>query len=199
MTRIKNPKIDKLLTEFSFNAEKFNKINMIFLSLIFKNDRVQKLNNNDAKTKHLKNQSTIRIENDQNGFDEKNFNTNDSNSSNDEITEKNVNLDNIQKTNDQFNVSKSNETQSQIKTKSCKCSNIANSTMNRIKQRNLLLTEMNIDENLIITLRNIIRIKKKDFLFKHVCFSHLKTLNNHTGFQIKNLKSKNLKKRLQQC
>ena len=51
--------------------------------------------------------------------------------------------------------------------------------------------------NLIIILRNIIKIKKNDFLFKHVCFSHLKILNNYVGLQIKNLKSKDLKKRLQ--
>ena len=71
--------------------------------------------------------------------------------------------------------------------------------MNRIKRRNLLLIEMNIDENLIIILRNIIKIKKNDFLFKHVCFSHLKILNDHVELQVKNLKSKNLKKHLQQC
>ena len=71
--------------------------------------------------------------------------------------------------------------------------------MNRIKRRNPLLIEMNIDENLIIILRSIIKIKKNDSSFKHVCFSHLKTLNDHVEFQIKNLKSKDLKKRLQQC
>ena len=194
---MKNPEIAKLLTEFSSNAEKFNKINMIFLSLIFENDRVQKLNNNDAKIKHSQNQLTIKIENDQNESDEKNFDTNDSNSSNDEIIERNVNLNNTQKTNNQFNASKSNETQFQVKIKSCKCSSITNSTMNRIKRRNPLLAEVNIDENLIITLRNIIRIKKNDFSFKHMCFSHLKILNDHAGFQIKNLKFKDLKKRLQ--
>ena len=68
---MKNPKIDKLLTEVFFNAEKFNKINITFLLLIFENDCVQKLNDDDAKMKHSQNQSTIRIENDQNGFDEK--------------------------------------------------------------------------------------------------------------------------------
>ena len=41
--------------------------------------------------------------------------------------------------------------------------------------------------------------KKNDFLFKHMCFSHLKILSDHVGFQIKNLKFKDLKKRLQQC
>ena len=194
---MKNPKIDKLLTEFFFNAEKFNKINMTSLSLIFENDCVQKLNDDDAKTKHSQNQSTIRIENDQNGFDEKNFNTNDLNSSNDEITEENINLNNIQKMNNQSDASKLNETQFQIKIKSCKCSDIANSTMNKIKRRNLLLTEMNIDENLIIILRNIIKIKKNDSSFKHVCFSHLKTLDDHVELQIKNLKFKDLKKCLQ--
>ena len=70
------------MTEFSFNAEKFNKINMIFLLLIFENDYMQKLNDHDVKTKHSQNQLTIKIENDQNEFDEKNFNTNDLNSSN---------------------------------------------------------------------------------------------------------------------
>ena len=131
---MKNPKINKLLTEFFFNTEEFNKINMIFLSLIFKNDCVQELNDDNTKTKHSQNQSTIRIENDQNGFDEKNSDTDDSNFLNDEIIERNVDLNNIQKTNNQFDASKSNETQFQIKTKSCKCSNIANSTMNRIKR-----------------------------------------------------------------
>ena len=130
---MKNSEINKLLTEFFFNTEKFNKINMIFLLLIFENDCVQKLNDDDAKTKHSQNRSTIRIENNQNGFDEKNSDTNDSNSSNDEITEKNVNL-NIQKTNNQFDASKSNKTQFQIKIKSCKCSDIGNSTMDRIKR-----------------------------------------------------------------
>ena len=196
---MKDSEIDKLLTEFFFNTEEFNKINMTFLLLIFENDCVQKLNDDYAKTRHLQNQSTIRIENDQNGSDEENFDTNDSNSSNNETTEGNVNLNNIQKTNNQFDASKSNETQFQIKTKLCKCSNIANSTMNRIKRRNPLLIKMNIDENLIITLRSIIKVKKNDFSFKHVCFSHLKTLNDHAGLQVKNLKSKNLKKRLQQC
>ena len=109
---MKNPEIDKLLTEFSFNTEKLNKINMIFLLLIFENDRVQKLNDNDVKTKHSQNQSTIKIENDQNGFDKKNSDTDDSDSSNDEITEENFNLDNTQKTNNQSDASKSNETQS---------------------------------------------------------------------------------------
>ena len=107
---MKNLEIDKLLKEFFFNTEKFNKINMIFLLLIFENDRVQKLNDDDAKTRHSQNQLTVKIENDQNEFDEKNFDTDDSDFSNDEITEKNIDLDNIQKTNNQFDASKSNET-----------------------------------------------------------------------------------------
>ena len=107
---MKNPEINKLLTEFFFNAEEFNKINMIFLSLIFENDCVQKLNDDNAKTKHSQNQSTIKIENDQNGSDEKNSDTDDSDSSNDEITKGNVDLDNIQKTNNQFDASKLNKT-----------------------------------------------------------------------------------------
>ena len=167
---MKNSEIDKLLTEFFFNAEEFNKINMIFLSLIFENDCVQKLNNDDVKTKHLQNQLTIRIENNQNGSDEENSDTNDLDSLNNEITERNVNLDNIQKTNNQSDASKSNEIQFQIKTKSCKCSDIANSTMNRIKRRNLLLVEMNTDEDLIITLRSIIKIKKMVFCL-NMCVS----------------------------
>ena len=122
---------------------------------------MQKLNDDDTKIKHSQNQSTVRIQNDQNGFDEKNFDINDSNSSNDEIIKKNVNLNNIQKMNNQFDASKSNKTQFQIKTKSCKCSNIANSTINKIKRQNLLLIEVNINKNLIITLQNIIKIKKK--------------------------------------
>ena len=172
---MKNSIIDKLLTEFFFNAEEFNKINMTFLSLIFENDCVQKLNDDDVKTKHSQNQLTIRIENNQKGFDGKNFNTNDSNFSNDEIIEGNGDLNNIQKRNNQSNASKSNETQFQIKIKSCKCSNIANSTMNQIKRRNFLLIKMNIDENLIIILQNIIKVKNNDFSFKHV-FQSFKNL-----------------------
>ena len=61
---MKNPEINKLLTKLFFNAQKFNKINMIFSPLIFKNDCVQKLNDDDTKIKHSQNQSTVRIEND---------------------------------------------------------------------------------------------------------------------------------------
>ena len=86
--------------------------------------------------------------------------------------------------------------ESKRKRKACKCEDLSNALLERIKRKNSIRARMKSDIECIDILKAIIQARHDEVSLRHVCHRHLYVMSGHFDLQVKSLKTMTLRQRL---